>query len=441
VNTAKIVSNTAGVAPITFANNAHNWRLIGLEVTMTPGLSEYFLINTDNNQTSESQLPSNLIIDRCYIHGDTTNGSSTVQNAIDFQVIGGAMVDSDVRDIVDIGIDSTAIFIYNAPGPYLFQNNFISGASEDILIGGQPHIANEVPSDITFVGNHLWKPLSWMGNGKGYTVKNGFELKDAQRVLVDGNVIEYNWIDGQQGAIILFTVRGGEHLNGCTLCVVQDVTFTHNLVQHSFSGMNISPSDDKQLSLPDQRILVQNNVFADINSSTYGAGSNSNYVIQQLTAPVNYTNAAGIVQNPANNIKIDHNTFATNSAGLNILLYMSNGVGVVQTFEYTNNMADYGRYGIFGDSVGSGATALTTYVSNGLTYNDNTFLTVGNPGGYPAGSLWSTDSTAGFTNYAVGNYQLTVDSPYHNAGTDGRDIGVWDWTAFNAATTKALSGH
>ncbi|HYP26977.1 MAG TPA: hypothetical protein VE262_09680, partial [Blastocatellia bacterium] len=43
-----------------------------------------------------------------------------------------------------------------------------------------------------------------------WSVKNIFELKNARRVLVDGNVFENNWVDGQNGTAILFTVRNQE---------------------------------------------------------------------------------------------------------------------------------------------------------------------------------------------------------------------------------------
>ena len=61
--------------------------------------------------------------------------------------------------------------------------------------GNDPKIANLVPSDIEFSNNYLCKPLSWnptdpSWDGITRTVKNLFELKNAQRVLVSGNVME-----------------------------------------------------------------------------------------------------------------------------------------------------------------------------------------------------------------------------------------------------------
>lgn len=51
------------------------------------------------------------------------------------------------------------------------------------------------------------KPPEWKG---ARSVKNLFELKHAKRVLVEGNVFENNWADGQTGmAIVLKSTNQG----------------------------------------------------------------------------------------------------------------------------------------------------------------------------------------------------------------------------------------
>src|SRR5439155_1665302 len=83
------------------------------------------------------------------------------------------------------------------------------GVGENVLFGGaDPGISNLVPSDIEFRKNYLVKPLSWRADGSSYagihwSVNNIFELKNAQRILVDGNLFENNWTDAQNGYGIL----------------------------------------------------------------------------------------------------------------------------------------------------------------------------------------------------------------------------------------------
>ena len=57
-----------------------------------------------------------------------------------------------------------------------------------------------VPSDIKVLRNHIDKPLSWKGSV--WDVKNLFELKNAQDVLIEGNVFAYNWLAAQTGYAI-----------------------------------------------------------------------------------------------------------------------------------------------------------------------------------------------------------------------------------------------
>ena len=94
--------------------------------------------------------------------------------------------------------------------------------------GADPKIIGLVPSDIEFRRNHCFKPLSWNPldpsyAGRHWTVKNIFELKNARRVLVEGNMLENNWADGQSGAAVLFTPRNQE--GTAPWSAVQDVTF------------------------------------------------------------------------------------------------------------------------------------------------------------------------------------------------------------------------
>jgi hypothetical protein len=49
-------------------------------------------------------------------------------------------------------------------------------------------------------------------------------------------------------------------------------------------------------------------------------------------------------------------------------------------------------------------------------------------------------SVSGTDPNLTGNFQLLNSSPYHNAGTDGKDIGVWDWPTFNSKTTNVING-
>jgi len=61
-------------------------------------------------------------------------------------------------------------------------------------------------------------------------------------VLIDGNVLEYSRADAQNGIAILFTVRNQD--GQAPWSVVQDVTFSNNVVRHAAGGVNILGVDD-----------------------------------------------------------------------------------------------------------------------------------------------------------------------------------------------------
>ena len=430
-NMARI--STPDVSPtIRFLPNSNHWRLMGLEITTSYVSTTNTVFNLvsaglqSDDSTAinvQSQLPAFLIFDRIYIHGlSNTNTKRGIQ--MDAQSI--AIVDSYCDEIHYNGNDSQCFCSWNGVGPYLIQNNFIEAGAEDIMFGGaDPAITNLVPSDITVIGNVIQKNLKWRNQVAPYrwVIKNLFELKSAQRVLLDGNVLQYIWMSGQTGYAIVITPRNSS--GNCSWCAVQDVTITHNLIQHVADGITIAGSDNLHPSMPSARILVQNNVWDDVNSTNWG-GHGWAYFFTTARSPLL----------PSHDITIDHNTAFPNAASL-----VLGDTGTVMNVAFTNNISNYGSYGILGTGTGAGIPALNTFVIS-LEYKTIVFISAigSSTGTYPSTTFWNTQSGAKFTNFASSDYRLLNSSPYHNAGTDGKDIGVWDWTCLNDDSAAALAG-
>ena len=243
-------------------------------------------------QNSLSLVPHDLVIDRCYIHG---NATGNVARGVALNSASTAIIDSYIANCHGVGFDTQAICGWNGPGPFKIVNNYLEGSGENVMFGGaDPKVANLVPSDIEFRRNLCSKPLSWLRTEPNYagvpwSVKNIFELKNAQRVLVDGNVFENCWLDAQVGFAIQLTVRNQE--GTAPWSVVQDVTFTNNIVRHSAAGINFLGRDDLQQSQQTQRIKVRNNLFVDIGGTRWGGNGR---LFQLIDATVN--------------VQIDHNT-------------------------------------------------------------------------------------------------------------------------------------
>lgn len=401
----KIISPNSEPAAQT-ASGAHHFRFIGIEFGVAPGTNIYNIVAFDANQASSAQTPHNLIIDRCYIHG---NADNNVRRGVMINSASTAIIDSYISNIHEASADSQAIAGWNGPGPFKIVNNYLEGAGENFMLGGaDPSIQNLVPSDIEFRKNYCFKPLSWKPNdpsyaGRYWTVKNLFELKNAQRVLVDSNVFENNWSQSQDGMAILFTPRNQN--GGSPWSVVQDVSFTNNVVRHSGGGFNISgPDTEAGPSLPSRRILVKNNLIIGIDGHRWtGVAEPADGEFLQI--------AGGPL-----NITVDHNTVF--QSGSVITADYAPSVG----FSFTNNITLHNLYGVIGSNRGSGADTIAHYFP-GSVFQKN--VIVGAEGNrYPANNFAPPSlSLVGFVDLAKGDFRLAATSPYRNAGSDGKDIG------------------
>jgi hypothetical protein len=402
-------------------NGAHHYRLMGLEFGITPTCPlTYSIVSLGEGQTSLAQLPHHIILDRVYIHGRPT---IDVRRGVALNSASSAIIDSYISDCHERFFDSQAVLGWNGPGPFKIVNNYLEGAGENIMFGGAtPTIPNLVPSDIEFRRNHCFKPLIWKAddpsyNGIDWSIKNLFELKNAQRVLVEGNIFEQNWQDSQAGFAIQLTVRNEE--GAAPWAVVQDVTFINNIIRHSGAGLSVHGRDDilpPPNPIPSRRIRIANNLFDDIDGPRWG---NAGGRLFQIVSGVS-------------DLTIDHNTafHSGNPAVADVL-------PVSEAFTFSNNLASNSEFGFFGSGHGQGISALDYYFP-GYLFRRN--VLVGGPSAlYPADNFFpETFAQIGFMDFAGGNYRLAASSPYRNAGTDGKDIGC-DFDALNAALSGSVT--
>ena len=241
-------------------------RLVGLEITSNstqgcnlsnnppvPCWSYYaFAAESPDNgdNASVSPLADHITIDRCYIHG-VTNGSHSqdIVHAVGANATNFAVVDSYISDIHGSTNDSQAVLVYYTPGPIKIVNNYLSATTEDVMVGGAGGYNNPyIPSDLEIRGNHFYKPTTWDQVGvtippyNMWVTKNNLELKSARRVLATGNIMENDWISGQMGFSVLFTVRTSQSGN---IAVVDDVTFQNNVLTNVDAGWSLIETDDQ----------------------------------------------------------------------------------------------------------------------------------------------------------------------------------------------------
>jgi hypothetical protein len=437
--TAKIEFEGAGSGPIVFRHGANHYRFIGLEITRAPGTGVvYNLAVREKGGTAD-----HIIFDRCWIHG--TAQDETERGVMLSATRYTAVVDSYLTDfhcvaVTGACVDSQAVAggIGNSPmGPFKIVNNFLEGAAQSIEMGGDA--ATVTPADVEIRHNHLFKPLIWKPGSPGFVggtsghpfiVKNLFELKNAQRVLFEGNILENTWGGFSQAGFGIVLGPKNQAIgtqNTCPLCQVTDVTIRYVKISHVGGGLQLGNgvSDNGAVALAGERYSVHDVTIDDIDAVKYdGYGT---------FAQVSTGKGAPVLQD----VTINHVT----AFQPGVMLNLGDDLRAnrqMRNFVYTNNLANAGTGPI--QTTGGGpancAYEPTPRVAlrkcfQSYQFSRNVIVDTPTnfpPGIYPSGNYFpASPANIQFTDYANGNggdYRLLNSSPYKNAGTDGKDIGA-----------------
>ena len=394
---AKLRAASASV--VSAEPGAHHYRFVGIELAPTAGTWLNAVVQLGDDEPSLDLLPHDIIFDRCYLHGDPVKGS---RRGIALNSRRSAVVNSYLADFKEVGAESQAIAGWNGPGPFAIENNYLEAAGVNLMFGGaDPSIQGLVPADILVSGNHFAKPVRWWKEhpdyeGTHWAVKNLFELKNARRVVVEGNLLEHNWLDAQNGFAILLTVRNQS--GGAPWSVVEDVTFARNVVRHAGAGVNILGRDDNYTSQQTRRIAIEGNLFVDI-GGRWGSGR----LFQLLDG--------------TRDVQIRHNTaFQTGAAVI--------GDHAAHTgFVFENNIVLHNESGIAGTDTRTGNASIDRYFPGSVVRRN--VLVGGAPALYPPDNFFPASlDTAGFVKGSDGVYGVEPGGRYAAAGSDGRDIGA-----------------
>ena len=349
-------------------------------------------------QNTLDGVPSDLVIDRVYIHGDASRGQ---KRGIALNSLRTTISNSYIADIKAVGQDSQAIAGWNGPGDYLIENNYLEAAGENVLFGGaDPSVAGLTPTGIVIRRNTIAKPLVWKQSGQRWQVKNLLELKHARDVTIVRNVFERNWAQAQSGYAILITVRNQD--GRCPWCQVENVLFESNIVRDVAAGIAITGTDYLQPSRRTQRIVIRNNLFDGLDSRQWGGDG---YLLQMTDEP--------------RDILVDHNT---------VIQGVSGGIakidGVVEDFTFTNNMTGHGEYGIIATSRAPGNSSIRASLP-GATISANV-IAGAQSDQYPPGNMFPTleEWRQQLMDPSGHDFRLRSSSPWTKAGTDGRALGA-----------------
>ena len=440
---AKIVFAGKASGPILFGDGANHYRFIGIEITREPSDVSIVLLAGPKNKGAADHI----VFDRVWMHG--TPHDETRRGLFLSGTTYMAVVDSFFSDFHCMArgncVDSQTISGASGDlpmGPYKIENNFLEASGENIILGGAG--ATQTPADIEIRRNHLFKPRLWMSgepgfvggpNGQPFIVKNNFELKNAQRVLFEDNILESSWGGfSQAGFSVVLTPKNANDL--CAVCRVTDVTIRYCKISHVGGGFMIAnvAGGGGGLAAAGERYSIHDVVVDDIDGKKFrGFGA---FMILASLSPT------------LKDVKMDHIT------ALSARVFINMGVNgpKPQNFTFTNNLIQINEKEI--TSTGGGAENCVFQPDRqspaGVLKNcfdspkvtNNVFINAS--GVWPPGNFSPKDANAaGLPTTRV--YRLCRakeegckgPSKYAAAGTDRKDIGA-DIELIEAATKDVI---
>jgi len=447
----------AGSGPLRFEAGANHYRIIGLEITRgSPGATITALAFAQDDGTA-----NHLIFDRVWMHGtaqdETTRGIAlrgmtyvaVVDSFLnDFHCTAGVGACTDSQTVANGGF-------YSPGGPYKIVNNFLEAAGENVMFGGGP--ATQIPADIEIRHNHLFKPMIWKRGEPGFVggpdghpfiVKNNFELKNGQRVLLEGNVLENSWGGfTQTGFAILLTPKnqtGRGNTNVCPICRVSDVTIRYNRITNVGAVLQIGNirSDAGGVSSGGERYSIHDLVVDNVHFKDYqGFGL---FLLLLSVAPplhdVQISHVTAFVPGPLVSIRAGHEGIENFSLTDSILSTATERPSVVSAGGGPQNCA-------FRPEVQGPAGVFKSCFANGNVAHN---IIIGSRGSWPRGNMNVGDApAAGLAGSGRGKTSFRLcraadekssckkASPAVGSASDGKDTGA-DVDAIDKATSGVL---
>jgi hypothetical protein len=284
--------------------------------------------------------------------------------------------------------------------------------------------------------------------------------------LIEGNIFENSWAQAQKGtAILLYPKNQG---GMCPSCTVHDLTFRYNILRHSVNGIGIAATyattckgengtvtgHCRFLSGPIYNVNMHDNILEDINTKVYAPGD---------CCANGWLWSIGTDQetNWPHDLVIEHNTGFPTGSG--VLITWDEPLVQIERLTFRNNLIGSGDGGAHAVPRGGGrptcvspggaVAMMEQCFGNSWVFTDNLIVQTSdapNLSGdrYPktphCGALkscqqffakdWKAVKFVDFAGGKGGDYHLSPSSPYHQAATDGKDIGA-DIDAVNSATS------
>lgn len=209
--------------------------------------------------------------------------------------------------------ESHAVSFGFSAGPLKFAWNYIESGSGGMFSGGGPIDSRGGPlNDVEIGSSYIGRDLNWRflsaGSGNSpappfgcgpldgvaahdtcpfkWSMKNNIELKECNRCLIYGVIIDGDWADGQSGYPILLTPRtasGGstagiyDPTTGLPLTILQNIRYESCWVKNvpqiiQISSRSLSPGNGGGVSAPFQNFDMVNCLFTNVGDNNQFGG-------------------------------------------------------------------------------------------------------------------------------------------------------------------------
>ncbi len=279
--------------------------------------------NTNDTSLTLTTDPGNQSTPVAYTY---QNAPPQYANGCGDDMAAGAVMNADnswfmwnyVEKIHSAGAETHATSFGFSNGPLKFNSNWIEGGSAGVFSGGAPVDSAGGPlRNLEFRKNFVGVDLAWrqlacnaghspappFGCGPiaanhhnspfNWARKNALELKLCIQCVLDGNIFDGNWADGQDGTLVVNSVRvisGGQNagifdpVTGLPATGVQDIRYTNNWFRNSNQGPGMATRSGQigsggGTSLPIIRVDWQNNAFSNIGDLSQFGGDAGNDLI------------------------------------------------------------------------------------------------------------------------------------------------------------------
>lgn len=389
---------------------------------------------------SDADHATDIIFDRCYIHGPT--GSETNWNKGQYYgivFVGGtriALIESCVDHIRTFNAGTQqnyCVYCQSLTKQLTIWNNRISCKGWPIFFGGaeNPNYEENI-RDVDIRYNLLdLDPYfdSTQGEYNGYSDGGKFaeviEIKHAERMLIEKNRFSHLVVDPRTdlhpyGVILKCANQDGN----MTWVFTRDITVRWNDLRGMNAGWAIGPASDVDKETADYGwVKLENNLFVAPANADDPPTIFPRNAIAGASRDDGWNSDLHLIPHDiivCNNTSIGHvNYDSVNSSRLHLLLSGDTGNAKIIRLTYENNICDSGLYGTFGSGYGSGNASLNAYTeATGRTWS--TFCYGPRSGTHEPTGTTQEDSIddVGFAQWASMTGSWKVTGTYSGYGVD-----------------------